>query len=540
MASKYTEEQLNSLDRETLIRLFLSQQGQLENIDHTLQLVLEQMADLKRHRFGRSSEKHETEDQISFMEVDGKIVFFNEAEAVAAEENTQEEPESVSRRKPKKKQGKREEDLDGLPVVVVEHSMTDEELEDKFGKDGWKQLPDEVYRRYSFTPAKIEVEEHHVKVYAGKETEEVIKAPHPQTLLRGSLVSPSLEAAVMNAKYVNAVPLYRQEQEFERYGLHISRQNMANWTIQCADRYLAVLYDYLHEKLYGYHVLQADETPVLVNKDGRPAGSKSYMWVYRTGRMYTECQIILYEYQRTRNASHPREFLKDFSGVCVTDGYQVYHTVEEEREDLKIAGCWSHARRRFDEAVKALPKAKQKDSRAYLALTMIQAIYREEKQLKDLPAEERKNRRQLSVKPLVEAYFIWVRETLPKVPQKSKTWEGFNYSLNQEKYLKVFLDDGEVPMDNNAAEQSIRGFCIGKKNWVMIDTIAGAKSSAIIYSIAETAKANKLKPYDYFEYLLTEIPKHLDVPDSSFLDDLLPWSPSLPENCRKPGKNEVK
>lgn len=137
MALKYTEEQLNSLDRETLTRLFLSQQEQLENIDHTLQLVLEQMADLKRHRFGRSSEKHDAEDQISFTEVDGKIVFFNEAEA-AAEENTQEEPEKVSRRKPQKKQGKREEDLSGLPVVVVEHSMTDDELEDKFGKGGWK------------------------------------------------------------------------------------------------------------------------------------------------------------------------------------------------------------------------------------------------------------------------------------------------------------------------------------------------------------------------------------------------------------------
>ena len=540
MALKYTEEQLNSLDRETLIRLFLSQQEQLENIDHTLRLVLEQMADLKRHRFARSTEKHEIEDQISFMEVDGKIVFFNESEAVAAEENALEEPEGVSRTKPKKKQGKREEDLEGLPVVVVEHSMTDGELEDKFGKDGWKQLPDEVYRRYSFTPAKVEVEEHHVKVYAGKKTEEIVKAEHPECLLRGSLVSPSLEAAVMNAKYVNAVPLYRQEQEFERYGLHISRQNMANWTIQCADRYLAVLYDYLHEKLYSYHVLQADETPVLVNKDGRPAGSKSYMWVYRTGRMYTERQIVLYEYQKTRNASHPREFLKDFNGVCVTDGYQVYHTIEGEREDLRIAGCWSHARRRFDEAVKALPKQKQKDSRAYLALTMIQAIYREEKQLKDLPAGERKDRRQLSVKPMVEAYFTWVRENLPKVPPKSKTWEGFHYSLNQEKYLKVFLDDGEVPMDNNAAEQSIRGFCIGKKNWVMIDTIAGAKASAIIYSIAETAKANNLKPYDYFEYLLTEIPKHLDDTDRSFLDDLLPWSPSLPANCRKPDKSEVK
>lgn len=461
MALKYTEEKLNSFDKETLIHLFLSQQEQLENIDHNLQLVLEQMADLKRHRFGRSSERHEPDEQISFLEVDGKMVFFNESEAVAAEDDGA-ELETVPRRKPKKKQGKREDDLDGLPVVLIEHSMTEEKLAALFGEDGWKQLPDEVYRRYGFTPAKVEVEEHHVKVYAGKKTDEIVRAPHPESLLRGSLVSASLEAAVMNAKYVNAIPLYRQELEFERYGLHISRQNMANWTIQCADRYLAVLYDYLHKKMYGYHVLQADETPLLVNKDGRPAGSKSYMWVYRTGRMYTDQQIVLYEYQRTRNASHPREFLKDFSGICVTDGYQVYHTIEKEREDLVIAGCWSHARRRFDEAVKALPKAKQKDSRAYLALTMIQAIYREEKQLKELPAQERQDRRQLSVRPLVEAYFTWVRENLPKVPQKSKTWEGLSYSLNQEKYLKVFLDDDEVPMDNNAAEQSIRGFCIGK------------------------------------------------------------------------------
>ena len=540
MDFQYTEEKLNSLDKETLIRLFLSQQEQLRNIDHTLQLVLEQMADLKRHRFGRSSERHEvTDGQISFMETDGQIVFFNESEAAAAE-GSGEDLEVVLRRRPKKKQGKREEDLEGLPVVVIEHSLPAEELAALFGEDGFKQLPDEVYRRYRFTPAKVEVEEHHVKVYAGKDTEEIVRAPHPGNLLRGSLASPSLEAAIMNAKYVNAVPLYRQEKEFERYGLHISRQNMANWTIQCADRYLAVLYDYLHEKMYGYHVLQADETPVLVNKDGRPAGSKSYMWIYRTGRMYADRQIVLYEYQRTRNASHPREFLKDFSGVCVTDGYQVYHTIENEREDLKIAGCWSHARRRFDEAVKALPKTKQKDSLAYLALSMIQAIYREEKPLKDLPAQERQNRRQLSVRPLVEAYFTWVRENLRKVPQKSKTWEGFNYSLNQEKYLKVFLDDGEVPMDNNAAEQSIRGFCIGKKNWVMIDTVAGANSSAIIYSIAETAKANNLKPYDYFEYLLTEIPKHLNGTDRSFLEDLLPWAPSLPANCRKSSKNEIK
>lgn len=226
MAFQYTEEKLNSLDKETLIQLFLSQQEQLGQIDHTLQLVLEQMADLKRHRFGRTSERHETENQISFMEVNGKIVFFNESEAAAAE-NSEEEPSPVSQKRPQKRKGKREEDLEGLPVVVIEHAIEEKELEERFGKEGWKQLPDEVYRRYGFTPAKVEVEEHHVKVYAGKKTEEVVKAPHPACLLKGSLVSPSLEAAVMNAKYVNALPLYRQEQEFERYGLHISRQNMA-------------------------------------------------------------------------------------------------------------------------------------------------------------------------------------------------------------------------------------------------------------------------------------------------------------------------
>ena len=139
----------------------------------------------------------------------------------------------------------------------------------------------------------------------------MIKADHPKALLHGSLVSPSLGAAIINGKYVNAVPLYRLEQEFQRYGLQITRQNMANWCIRLAEEYLSLLYDYLHKELYSYHVIQADETPVLVNRDGRKAGSKSRMWVCRSGHLYQEQQIVLYEYQQTRNASHPREFLKE-------------------------------------------------------------------------------------------------------------------------------------------------------------------------------------------------------------------------------------
>lgn len=178
--------------------------------------------------------------------------------------------------------GKKEADIKGLPVNVINHYLTDEELVAEFGENGWKQLPDAISKRYRFIPAKVEIDEHHVGVYASKTDDRIIKADHPKALLHGSLVSPTIAAAIMNGKYVNAVPLYRLEQEFSRYGFTITRQNMANWMIRLGESYLAVLYDYFHQKLYDYHVIQADETPVLVNRDGRSAGAKSYMWVYRS------------------------------------------------------------------------------------------------------------------------------------------------------------------------------------------------------------------------------------------------------------------
>lgn len=547
MAFKYTEEQLNKLDKELLISLFLGMQDQMEELtkqtealNEKMQLMMEQLILSKKNRFGRSSEKLEDPNQIRFMEVNGTIVFFNEAEAVCDLEAPEPEELELKKVRPKKQAGKRTADLSDLPVQRVEHYLTEEELTAEFGKNGWKQLPDMISRCYQFIPAKVEVEEHHIGVYSSKVDEHMVKAPHPRNLLRGSLVSPSLAAAIINGKYVNAVPLYRLEKEFERYGLAIPRQNMANWMIRLGEGYLGIMYDYLHSLLYEYHVIQADETPVLVNKDGRPAGSQSWMWVYRSGFMQQERQIILYEYQKTRNASHPRKFLKDYTGICVTDGYQVYHTLEKEREDLRIAGCWVHCRRRFNDALEMVPKAHQKESVLYLIMNQIRAIYREEGKLSDLSSEDRITQRQLVVKPLVDAFFAYLKQISSKTPQNGKVKEAFTYALNQERYLRVFLEDGDVPIDNNASERAIRGFCIGKKNWEMIDTINGATSSAIIYSIAETAKANNLKPYDYFEYLLTEIPKHEDDTNTDFLEALLPWSATLPEHIRKPVKRTEK
>ena len=543
MTIKYTKEQLNKFDKDLLIELFLGMQGQMEELSRQtqvlndrMQLMMEQMVLFQKNRFGRSSEKMADSEQIRFMEVDGTIVFFNEAEAVCDLDAP--EPEDLELKAPKKKKqpGKKAADIAGLTVKRIDHYLKEEELTAEFGENGWKQLPDAISRCYQFISASVVIEEHHIGVYSSKLDEHMIKAPHPRNLLHGSLVSPSLAAAVINGKYVNAVPLYRLEKEFERYGLAITRQNMANWMIRLGEEDLGTMYDYLHKLLYDYHVIQADETPVLVNKDGRPAGSQSYMWVYRSGFMYRDRQIILYEYQKTRNASHPREFLRDYTGICVTDGYQVYHTLEKEREDLKIAGCWVHCRRRFNDALEVIPKAHRKESILHLIMKQIQAIYREEGKLSDFSTEDRLMQRQLVVKPLVDAFFAYLKQNEPKIPKNGKIREAFTYALNQESYLKVFLEDGDVPIDNNASERAIRGFCIGKKNWEMIDTVNGANSSAIIYSIAETAKANNLKPFDYFEYLLTEIPKHVDDKNIDFLAELLPWSDMLPENIRKPQK----
>ena len=540
MAFKFTEEQLNTLDKSFIVNLFLQLQdqndklsGEIQELNKKMEVLIEQVTLANKNRFGRSSEKMMDTSQICFMEVDGTIVFFNEAEAVS--DLDAEEPDTLENkpaRKPKAV-GKKEADIKDLPVNIINHYLTDEKLVAEFGENGWKQLPDVISKRYRFIPAKVEIDEHHVGVYASKTDDRIIKADHPKALLHGSLVSPTIAAAIMNGKYVNAVPLYRLEQEFSRYGLTITRQNMANWMIRLGESYLAVLYDYLHQKLYDYHVIQADETPVLVNRDGRSAGTKSYMWVYRSGHLYTDKQIVLYDYHKTRNSSHPREFLRNYSGICVTDGYQVYHTIEKEREDLQIAGCWVHARRKFDEALTVIPKAHQNKSNAFLVIKQIQAIYREEGKLNKLSSEERLMQRQLVIKPLVDALFAYLKKMEPTVPTSGQLRKAYTYILNQEKYLCVFLEDGEVPIDNNASERAIRGFCIGKKNRQMIDTINGAHSSAIIYSIAETAKANNLKPYDYFVYLLEEIPKHMEQKDRTFLEDLLPWSKKLPEGIRK-------
>lgn len=524
MQTSYTREHLNTLEKDALIEIVLSLSTQLTEVNRKMDILLEQIAAMNVKTYGRKSETI----------LDEQLSIFNEAEYLSQKNASEPEIEEiVPSYKRRKHSGKRDEDLSGFPVRVIEHGLDEETLSREFPK-GFTRLADEVYRKLEYHPATHEVLEHHIAIYKDKSSPKIIRTPHPVEMLDKSIATPSLAAGIMNGKYSNAMPLYRIEQELERNDVHISRQVMANWMIVLAERYLSLVSDRMKRELIKSHVIHADETPVKVVKDGREGMHNSYMWVYRSGTMCKAPPVIIYDYQKTRKKEHPKEFLKGFHGKLVCDGYQVYHSLEKSEEtDFTVAGCWTHARRDFSDAVKAIGKDKAKGTLAYDALVQIANIYHTDNSLAKLPPSERKKKRRLLVKPLVDGFFDWLKDRQFDVMPKSKTGSGISYCLEQEPYLRAFLDDPMVPLDNNPAEQAIRSFCVGRKNWVTIDTVHGADSSAVIYSIVETAKANDLKVYEYLKYLLEEIPRHMEDMDLAFLDLLLPWSKDLPDICRK-------
>ena len=322
--------------------------------------------------------------------------------------------------------GKRGDELKDLPISTVNHPVFEVQLQRAFPDGKYKQLPDEVYKRLAFHPASFEIIEHHVEVYVSTDGKAFVRGECPADFLRNSIVTPSTAAGIYNAKYVNAQLIQRLVKEFERCDVFLPEPTMCRWANVCSDRYLKLIYGRFWERHNDYHVLHVDETPVEVRKDGRPAESKSYVWVYRTGLPEAH-PFILYEYQKGRKADYPRQFLKDFSGICVTDGYEVYHSIAS----FTVAGCRSHARRDFADVVKSAGKEKRsvQESICYKALRIIQTMFRYE---------------QGHVAP--------------------KTGRAISYCINQESFLRVFLTDGAVPMTNNVAEQSIRPFTLGRKN----------------------------------------------------------------------------
>ena len=500
MEMKFTEEQLNSIPEALLRQMFLVQQDSFEKLskqnENLMRMIEElqlQIKMLTTRSYGRKTDKCEiTSDQLCLFSDNANFVNEAEAETLSGiPEESAVETVTYTRRKSK---GKRNEDLSLLRIVVEPTvELPKETLDEKFPY-GYTRLPDEIYRDVEHIPEEFVVHEHHIAVYAGKRDYGVIRADKPERLLKNSILTPSVAAAVFDMKYANCLPFNRISEDFKRKNIVISRQVMAGWMIKLTERYLEPLYRELHKKILKSKLIHCDETPFTLINNGRGSGTKDYMWVYHACEKYGSPPIFVYEYQPGRSQEMPKKFLGDYKGYLVTDGYQVYHSISKERpNELIVAGCWAHTKRRFAEIFKNEDKKIGENSTASEAVTRIMGIYHVDNMTKGKDDKKRLEHRQQSVKPLVDDFFAWLKKVSTEPMDKSsKLSKAIHYALNQEPYLRTFLTDGMIPLDNNDAERSIKGFCVFKHSCNVIDSRAGAESSGKLFSIAETAKANIL------------------------------------------------
>jgi transposase len=408
----------------------------------------------------------------------------------------------------------------------------------------------EVRVELRIEPAKVYVANIERAVYACRACQDnethtpVITAPMPASAFPGSFASASAVSYIMGQKFVEGLPLYRQEKALARLGVDVSRQTLANWMLKGAE-WLEILYFRLHELLLQREILHADETTLQVlHEEGRTAQKKSYLWLYRTGREGPH--IILFEYQQTREGEHPRRFLLGFRGYLHVDCYSGYDGLVKSTEladgiklppDVILSGCLAHARRRFDEALKALAPAARKSATvpaAAAGLRFCNDLFKIERDLHEATPEERLAGRKDKSAKVVEEFKTWLHgRQASKIMPKSATGKAIAYCINNWSKLTEFLNDGRLEIDNNRGERSIKAFVMGRKAWLFANTPRGAKSSAIIYSIVETAKENGLNPYAYIEHILLQLP-NIDTKDVEALDNLLPWSQALPLACQTP------
>jgi transposase len=475
--------------------------------------------------FGRSSEKSK--------QFEGQLDIFNEIEIEAKPEAPEPTFEEITYKR-KKQKGHREEMLKDLPLEVIEYTLSDNELNCKCGGQ-LHPMKTEIRRELKIVPATVSVLEHHRHVYACRGCEKhgivanIKKAKMPESVIPKSIASASSIAHVMTEKYVKAVPLYRQEQEWNRNGITLTRQTMSNWCVEASRRWLKLIYDRMHYQLLKKDILHADETTLQVLKEpGRNADSTSYIWLYQTGKY--DIPIVLYEYQTTRARKHPEKFLTGFNGYLMTDGLESYSGIK----GITTLGCWTHAKRYFSDAKKALPK--KDENRTTLTVTeeglsFFTELYKIEKLLRDVTPKERYNERLRQSKPILEKFKVWIKYYKPRVPPKLLLGKAINYCHNQWEKLERFLLDGRLEIDNNRAERAIKPFVIGRKNWLFSNTQNGATQSAIIYSIIETAKENQLIPFEYLKYLFDQLP-NVENCDNEVLDNFMPWSNLLPEFCK--------
>jgi transposase len=320
------------------------------------------------------------------------------------------------------------------------------------------------------------------------------------------------------SKYQDALPLYRQETIIKRYGIELPRATLANWMIKTSDL-LTPLINLMREHLLSGPLIHMDETPVQVLKEpDKPARSKSYMWVQVGGQ--ADKAVRLFDYHASRSSQIPIKLLDGYQGLLMTDGYEGYKTLARHSAMTQLT-CWAHARRKFMDAQKA---QKNKTGKAQMALNFIQKLYAIEGQIKHKTVEERYQTRQQQSKPMIEKLETWLMKSIEQVPPTGALGKALHYLNNQWPTLVRYIDTGDGVIDNNPAENAIRPFVVGRKNWLFSSSVKGANASAVLYSVIETAKANGLEPFAYLQQVFKALPNAETVEQ---IEALLPWNVSL-------------
>lgn len=469
--------------------------------------LLQQLKLSKKKIYGSSAEK--------IAEDYGQLNLFNEAEMERQPIAVEPKIEEITYKRKKASKRKQREIYGDLPVEEIIYDIPEEEKICENCKSEMSFMKYEVRRELKIVPAKVTVVEHKRAVYVCKNCDKngiessFKTAKSTPALIEKSLVSPSMLAYIMNQKFTCAMPLYRQEQEFKRMGINLSRQTMANWMIKGANL-LKPVYEEMRKRLVSKSFLHADETPLeVLNEPGKGPTSKSYMWVYKTGK-HEGKPIVLYKYEVGRSGNFPKQFLKGFEGYLHCDGWTGYDKVE----NIKRCGCWAHLRRYFLNAVEVQEDKSDYSTIAGQGFLMIEKIFSLEKQ-KDNNSNEytldeiAEIRKTQSVQK-VQEFFEFCEKNQGVTLPKSLTGRAITYALNQKETFETFLENPKIELTNNSAERAVKPFVIGRKNWLFCNTPDGASSSAIIYSIIETAKANNLNPYEYLEQIFSNIQQVTD------------------------------
>ena len=471
-------------------------------------------------------------------QVDGQLSLFENVQELAEQLNLSKEKITVKpyTRTPRQP-GIRKEMLAGLPQEVVEYEVPAEETCSVCGGE-MKVCGKRIVRtEVEFSPAKLIVKQIVQQVAkcvkcGGKNSPNVKshfqKAAVPAPPLSHSISTPSLISQIMYQKFAMGIPLARQEKDWYRLGLVLSRSNMANWIIRCSQDWLEPVYWRIHEKLLSCDLLHMDETRIQCNKEeGKLPSSESFMWVMQSAAS-EEIQAAFFYYSRSRSGENARKLLENYHGYLITDAYAGYDTVP----GIKRALCWSHARRYFVESIPLDAKGKEiQGSKGAEGREYIDLLFKVEDEIKDLPYAEKKTKRQDASQPILDAFWAWLEKTSALYTTNEKLTQALGYCQNQRKYLETFLEDGRIPLSNNYCEANIKPFATARRAWLFADTPKGAFANGVLYTLVESAKANDLDVYEYLKYLLTEMPNNHYQENPSIIDRLLPWSPELPEQC---------